>query len=555
GLDKNLNFASYQQDSERIDSISRVFPLTFFLVAALVSFTGMFRIVEDDRSTIAAMQSLGYGPGAVFGKYFFYSLSVGIPGIILGIAIGYWLFPSSIFNYGYSIMYLLPSIETPLHLRFCILASVIAIVSVAAPTLMVTTANMRENPASLMRPKAPPPGKRIALEKIKTLWSAMNFSAKVTARNILRYKKRFFMTVAGIAGCTAIVLTGFGVRDSIKFVPVNQFDRVLFHAFQITLSDSARRTDRLALERYLIAQDDVRELGHQYRENVDVGVSGKTKTYRAALVVPAEPDLLPDFVRLADPRSGAPVAPTSGAVIISQKLSSLLGISTGDILTMTGDDDIEYALQIRGITENYVQHYIYMTPEYYRSLTGVPPDYNTIVCLAGELAETRRDELSWHILDNAGVSALSFKEKTRDFYADILDSLNVIVLILIVSGALLAFVVLFSLTGINIDERKREIASLKVLGFYDGEASAYIFRENTVNTVVGVIVGLVFGVALHQFVIRTAEVDMILFGKVVAPISYVYSSALTFFYTFIVNTVMTSSIRNIDMIESLKSVE
>jgi putative ABC transport system permease protein len=557
GLDQNLGFASFEQDSKRIDSISYVFPLIFFLVSALVAFTSMVRIVEDDRPTVAAMQSLGYKPGMIAGKYIIYALSVSVPGTILGIAVGYQLIPATVFNFGYKIMYLLPSIETPLHMNLCALTLGVTLLSVILPTVLVTLGNTRESPAALMRPKAPLPGKRIALERMKPLWSAMNFSAKVTARNIFRYKKRFIMTIAGIAGCTAIVLTGFGVRDSVMPVASNQFDRIFYYSFQITLSDGAGRADKASLERYLAAQNEVTEWQYQHRRSIDVSLDKKGAPYLATLVVPDDASRLSAFVKLAQPHSSKPVEPVDDGAVITQKLANLLGASPGDMLTLTDkdDNDMVYLVRIASVTENYVSHYIYMTPEHFRSLAGLAPDFSTILVKAAAIGAARRDEISEDILENSSVSALSINSKTRDFYADTINSLNVVVLVLLISGMLLAFVVLFCLTGINIDERKRELATLMVLGFYDKEASSHIFRENIVNTAVGVIIGLLFGILLHQYVMRTAEVDMILFEKVIKPQSYVFSAALTFFYMFIVNAAMSGSIRSIDMIESLKSVE
>ena len=557
GLDQDIGFASFEQDSKRIDAISYVFPLIFFLVAALVAFTSMVRIVEDDRPTVAALQSLGYNPGAVAAKYMIYALSVSVPGILLGIAVGHKLIPITVFDFGYKIMYLLPSIETPLHLDLCAWTLGISLLSVILPTLWVTRTNMRESPAALMRPKAPLPGKRIALERLENLWAALNFSAKVTARNVFRYKKRFFMTVAGIAGCTAIVLTGFGLRDSVKYVAVNQFDRVFNFAFQITLADEAGRADKAALERYLGVQKEVTDWQYQHRRNIEARLGEKTTSYTATLVVPDDVSRLAAFIRLVHPRSQKPLILAQDGIVITQKLASLLGAAAGDMLTLTDTDDNDrvYTAKIAGISENYVYHYIYMAPDHFRSLTEKAPEFTTILVKTTEISEARRDEISADILENNSVSALSFNTKTRDFYSDLINSLNVVVLVLLISGMLLAFVVLFCLTGINIDERKREIATLKVLGFYDSEASAHVFRDNVVHTAVGVAIGLLSGVVLHQYVVRTAEVDMILFSKVITPPSYVYAAALTFFYMIIVNTAMRGSIRGIDMIESLKSVE
>ncbi|MCL2496383.1 MAG: ABC transporter permease [Clostridiales bacterium] len=553
GLDKNANFESFRQDSERVGNIGRVFPLFFFLVAALVAFTCMVRIVEDNRTTAAVMQSLGYSSAKVFAAYLTYALCIGIPGAILGIAVGYRLFPMIVFDYGYRIMYILPLAEKVLYPGLCIMVGAVALISVIVPTVLVSAANTTQVPAALMRPKAPLPGKRILLERFHLIWSRMNFTAKVTARSIVRYKKRFFMTITGIAGCTAIMLTGFGLHDSIMTVADKQFDGIYRYDFIITAAEG--RAARSSMERSLISLDEVAGWQYQRRENIDGSLDVKGKSYTATLIVPDDAAYLSDFVKLADSRAGKPISLPDSEVVITQKLASLLRVSAGDGLTLINEDDAEWMVMVGAVTENYVAHYVYMDPLHYAALTGDEPSFTTIVGKAPRLEEGRRDEISKLLLENKGVAALSFNSGTRNFYSDTLNTLNIVVAVLIICGAILAFVVLFCLTGINIAERKREIATLKTLGFFDEEAASYIFRENIVNTVVGVIAGLGFGVLLHQHIIRTVELDMIVFGKVIGPLSYVYATALTFLFTFLVNAAMSGDIKKIDMIESLKSVE
>ena len=553
GLDRNVGFESFRQDCDRIESISRVIPMFFFLVAALVAFTCMVRIVEDDRSTAAVMQSLGYSSAIVSAKYILYALSVCIPGTILGIAVGHQLFPTIIFDFGYRIMYVVPPAEILLYPDLCVSVSIISLISVVIPTILVGAGDRELSPAALMRPKAPPPGKRIMLERVNFIWTRMQFSSKVTARNILRYKKRFFMTIAGISGCTAIVLTGFGLRDSIRAVADNQFGDLFLYDFIITAADG--RADRMDLERQLRALSEVTDWQYQRHESVDVGLDARGTLYETTLLVPDDAGLLADFVKLADPQSRAPVSPTDNGVVITEKLASLLGIAAGDRIIIIDEDDAEWALTVEGVAENYIGHYVYMTPRHYIELTGTVPKMTTIVGKSPRLENTRRDEISELLLENRGVVSLSFNSRMRNFYDETLDALNVVIFVLIVCGALLAFVVLFSLTGINIDERKREIATLKVLGFFEKEASSYIFRENIVNTVAGSILGLGFGVILHKYVMQTVEMDMMMFGKTVAPMSHLYAAILTVLFTLMVNAAMSGDIRDIDMIESLKSVE
>jgi putative ABC transport system permease protein len=553
GLDLNENFESFRQDSERVGSISRTFPLFFFLVAALVAFTCMVRIVEDDRSVAGLMQSLGYSSGRIFGKYMAYAFCIGIPGAVLGIAVGYRFFPMIVFDFGYRIMYVLPRAEKLFYPDLGSMVCTVTLVSVLVPAALVSASNTTQIPATLMRPKAPLPGKRIFLENIRIIWVKLNFSAKVTARNILRYKKRFFMTIAGISGCTAVVLTGFGLQDSIRTVADKQFDNIYRYDFVITVTDG--QADRAALERYLISRNEVTDWQYQRRENIEVSLETNGASYKTTLVVPEENEHMADFIILKEKGSGRLVLPSDNGVLITQKLASLLGVRAGDEINILDEDDKEWRLAINGVVENYVGHYLYMSPRYYSTVMGAEPDYTTIIGKAPGPAREHNNEFSEDLLANDAVATLLFNSRVREFYDDTLNALNIVVLVLIACGALLAFVVLFCITGINIDERKREIATLKVLGFYDGEASTYIFRENIVNTVIGSLLGLGLGVLLHQYIIRTVELDMIVFGKVVEPLSYAYAFALTFVFTFVVNAVMSGDIKDIDMIESLKSIE
>ncbi len=555
GLEKTMGFGSFEQDSQRINSLSYTFPLVFFLVAALVAFTSIVRIIEDDRATAAAMVSLGYDTKTIMGKYLIYALAVAIPGTILGIAIGYRLLPVIVFNFGYRIMYLLPPIQVRLYGGLCAQAFLICLTSVVLPAFLVSFSLYKQSPAQLTRPKAPQGGKRVFLENIKTLWRSLSFSAKVTARNILRYKKRFAMTVVGIIGCTAIVLTGFGLRDSIKSITINQFERIYHFGLRITIADEAKGSERSALERFLAAEKAIEAWQYQHRENIEVSFRQKEDAHETTLVVPQDPENLGQFIRLVQPRTENTVTPTDKGAVITEKLASLLGVKAGDTITLKDEDDNFYQVPVAAVTENYVEHFLYMTPEQYRYVFDSKIRYNTLLCRTASLSQSRQDELGLAILDFGGVSALSYNDRVKDFYQDMIGSLNVVVLVLILSGALLSFVVLFCLTGINIDERKRELATLRVLGFYEEEAAAYVFRENIVNTIIGVLLGLGAGVLLHQYIIRTAEIDRVMFGKTIAWPSYIMAAVLTFLFTLFVNAVMKKDIRNIDMVESLKSVE
>jgi putative ABC transport system permease protein len=550
-----MGFGSFENDSQRINALSYTFPLVFFLVAALVAFTSMVRIIEDDRAAAAAMVSLGYNTGAIMRKYLIYALAVAVPGTVLGIAAGHRLLPVIVFNFGYRLLYLLPPIQARLYAGLCAQALLICVASVVLPAFFVSLSLYKQAPAQLTRPKAPQGGKRVFLENLKTLWHSLSFSAKVTARNILRYKKRFAMTVAGIVGCTAIILTGFGLRDSIKSITAHQFGDIYHFSLRVTIANEAKGSQRSALDRFLTAEKEIEAWQYQRRESIEVSFRQTGEAQETTLVIPQDPENLDQFIHLATPGSGKTVSLTDRGAVITEKLASLLGVRAGDSITLEDEDDNVYQVDVEAITENYVEHFLYMTPAQYSYVFDQKLNYNTLLCRTPDLSQSRQDELGLAILELGGVSALAYNSRVQDFYQDMISSLNVVVLVLILSGALLSFVVLFCLTGINIDERKRELATLRVLGFYEEEAAAYIFRENIVNTVIGVILGLGAGVLLHQYIIRTAEIDLVMFGKAIAWPSYVFAAVLTFLFTLFVNQVMTRDICNIDMVESLKSAE
>lgn len=551
-LDSNIGFASFKQDSERIQAISYFFPLIFFLVAALVSFTSMMRVVENDRPTVGALKSLGYGPIRIMWKYIFYALAVCVPGCLLGVAAGYRLLPAAIFNQGYKILYLMPALDTPLQPEFCVTAFLISVVSVLTPTIAVCRSELFEQPAALLRPKAPRAGRRIILERIPFIWGRLNFSAKVCARNILRYKKRFLMTVTGVIGCVAIVLTGFGLRDSIGAIASRQYGKVFLYDFDISLGDTADNEKQEFLG-WLSDYGPVSSYAACRKDGVDVKTSGNG--LEVTLVVPSDPAGFGEFVCLSDPTTNLPLDIPENGVLITQKLGKLLGVGAGGSITFTDSDDAVHTLPVAGVTENYVVHYIYCSPGFYREMFGLDAGFNQILCRAGKPDEDARDAISTEILKQDAVNGVSFVAKMKEYYTDAIDSLNVVVLILLIAGALLSFIVLFCLTGINIDERERELATLKVLGFYDRETANYIFRENIVSTAIGTAAGLFAGVFLHRLVMDTAEIDAVMFGRDIATLSFVFTAALSFVFLAVVNRVMSRRIRKIDMIESLKSVE
>lgn len=551
-INKNMAFADYKENSKRIESIGLIFPLIFFLVAALVSLTSMTRLVENDRTEIGTLKALGYGRIAIASKFVLFALLATIVGCGLGFAVGFTTFPRLIAD-AYGILYNLPPVLTPYHSDLGALSSIFAIFCTTVPTFLVCLAALYEQPAILMMPKAPPAGKRIFLEYIGILWKRMNFTQKVTARNLFRYKKRLLMTIIGVAGCTALLLTGFGLRDSVTAIAPQQFNEIRRYDMDINLKNQATKADANNLLKQLNSSDSIDSTILLHQQPVDVSSQSNTKT--ASLVVPGQIDLLPAFISLRNRTDLSPIAMTDDGVIITEKLAILLDVNVGDTITLMDLDHKQVSVKVTAYCENYIFHYIYMTPALYLQLYGTEPVGNQIL---GKLSDTSKDAentLSFAILKEDYVGSVQFNTEIRKNFNTMLNALNFVVLVLILSAAALAFVVLFSLGGINIDERIRELATIKVLGFTNRETAAYVFRENVILAVMGDVLGLALGLLLHRFVILTSEVDLIMFGRSISPLSYALSFLLTILFAGMVNALMLIRLNKINMVESLKSIE
>ncbi|MCI8553437.1 MAG: FtsX-like permease family protein [Clostridiales bacterium] len=551
-LDKNVGFAGYRQDADRIAAIGMVFPLIFFLVAALVSLTNMTRMVEDDRSVIGLYKALGYGRMTIAAKYLLYSGLAASLGIVLGLAVGQKLFPWVIFD-AYGILYRLPPIRMPLNIQYSLTAAAGSLACAVLPAFLVCQKELMSTPSSLMRPRAPREGKRILLERITPIWKRLNFSNKVTCRNIFRYKKRLLMTILGIAGCTALVFTGFGLRDSIDSIAGRQYDEIQQYDFQADLTDDFDAADRAELDRLLEGEEPVGNHAYFLQQSIDV--LGEEGMKSASLLVPAEMDSFDSFIDLRERRGHVSLTLEGEGVVITEKLSMLLGIRKGDLLRLKDTDNRLVECRVDGIAENYVYHYLYMAPETYERLTGSAPVSNAVFGQLNDTSELVENDLSAVLLEQDYIGALSFNTSLRENFSDMIGALNIVVVVLILSAGALAFIVLFSLTTINIDERKRELATLKVLGFYEQETAMYIYRENLILTLLGVAAGLVLGVVLLAYVITTAEVDMVMFARTANWPSYVIAALMTLLFSLVVNGMMSLVIRKIDMVESMKSVE
>ena len=553
GRDKVTSTESFGQDAGRISNIGKFFPVIFFLVAALVSLTTMTRMIEEQRQQIGTLKALGYSDGVIAFKYFAYAMLSTVSGALAGVVVGEKILPWVIMN-AYGMLYTgLPYYMTPLNWEQGGLAILASAACTGVATIAACYKELAAGPAELMRPEAPKNGKRIFLERIGVLWKHLNFTQKSTVRNLVRYKKRFFMTVIGIGGCMGLILVGFGLQDSITAIAKNQFVSLFTYQADAVLNSDVDESEKEALQTDLENYSGIDELLEMYCQNIELQTD--KKTVDAVLEVPKELTNFNDFYAFRDRKSGEVYEfPTDGGAAISEKTATMLGVKAGDTVQLKkGDDIVDVKISI--IVENYVRHYLYLAPDLYEELFGGAPDYNQLLMKYQDTSSNYETALGEKIMTYDGVAAISFTSDLIDQIDNMLRSLDIVIVVLIVSAGLLAFVVLYNLNNINITERQRELATLKVLGFFDGEVASYVYRENMVLTLFGVIAGMGIGTFLHHCVIQTVEVDMMMFGRNVFPRSYGWSALITLAFALFVNFMMFYRLRKIDMIESLKSVE
>ena len=546
--DSNPGYLGFGQDADRMGNLASVFPVLFFLVAALVCLTTMTRMVDDQRVQIGCLKALGYTRWTISRKYLGYGLLPALIGGALGLAIGFTLFPKMIFT-AYQIMYDVPDIELTFYPGISAAAVGAAVACTTVSTLAACLATLADTPANLMRPRAPKAGKRVLLEYIRPLWRRMNFNQKVTARNLLRYQKRFWMTVIGIGGCTALIIAGFGIRSSLLTTMSRQYEDIYHYTAQLSVSDNLLDTERAAIDRYLSESDDV----------VDslpcllTSVTAESDTYSTtAYLEAADPDRLGDFVTLRT-MDGQPLTVPEDGAIIDQKLSELLDVGPGD--TITVDGDIRAEVRVAAVTEHYLAHFIYLSPTYYEEIFG--EDYKDTAFLLTLTSSDQElcDAVFSDLMALQGVQSATRMETTRDTYLSSMERIDFVVVIVILSAAALAVVVLYNLSNINITERRRELATIRVLGFYDREVSAYVNRENVVLTAVGIALGCVLGHFLHVWLVKSVEIDLMMFGRDTDPMAYIWSALLTALFSAAVSLLAHRKMKGIDMVESLKSAE
>lgn len=553
-LDRNGNagYSSFIQDTDSIANIGKVFPVIFFIVAALISLTSMTRMVEEQRTQIGTLKALGYNKLQITSKYVLYASLACIIGSILGMSVGFVLLPKIVWKM-YSMMYQIGDIQTSFNFEIGSLGFILIVISILGATIYAVIKELIQTPATLMRPKSPKMGKRVLLEKVTFIWKRLSFSRKVTVRNIFRYKKRFLMTIIGIMGCTALIVTGFGIRDSIRAIMPDQYEKVFNYDLQINLKADLDKKQKQDFINSLTNDDKIEKLSETYMSSISA-INGSIEE-NVQIIVPNNNSDFNTLINLTDVKSKNNLSLPEDGVLLTDKAAQLLGVEAGDNITLKDTDENETNVKVTNVVENYVYHYIYMSKSMYENLYGKSFDSNVILTKDFNLDNETEDNFVKDLMNMPEVASVTRISTAMNMMNDTMKSLNYVVVILIVSAGLLAFVVLYNLSNVNISERIRELATIKVLGFYDKEVYLYITRETIILTAIGLVLGLVAGYFLDFFILETCEINMLRFRKFVAPLSFVFAALITILFTIIVNIVTYFALKKINMIESLKSVE
>lgn len=546
-------YSGYGDNADRMKAIGEVFPLIFFLVAALISLTTMTRMVEEERTLIGTLKALGYSKKSIAAKYLGYAVLATLTGGIFGVMIGEKILPYIIIT-AYKIMYRhLPDVEIPYNLYYGVLACVAALLCTVAATIFSCMKELKEQAAELMRPPAPKQGKRVFLEYIPFLWKRLNFTWKSTVRNLMRYKKRFFMTIFGIGGCMGLMLVGFGLKDSISSIVPLQYEDIQLYDGNVILQSDVTMQEKQEVYEALEKNSQVVATAEDLLQKITIEHDGVSK--EVYLNVPENVEKFSDFVVLQDRTTKEKYQLTDKGAVLTEKMAKELGVSAGDTVTIKEENEKERTVKISQICENYMSHYLYMTPAVYKAAYGKEPEYNSIYYRTEGRTTKEAESVGESALKLDGALSVSYTTELRQQVDDMLQSLDIVIVVLIISAGMLAFVVLYNLNNINITERKRELATLKVLGFYDKEVTEYVYRENILLTLIGSVFGMLLGKILHRFIIVTVEIDSVMFGRNINTISFVYAFLLTVVFSLFVNGVMYFKLKKINMVESLKSVE
>lgn len=552
GRDTNIGYASYENDSTIVAGIAKVLPFFFFLVAALVCMTTMNRMVEEQRTQIGVLKALGYSEARIMGKYLFYAGSAAGIGSVIGFLIGSTIFPTVIWN-AYKIMYHMGDYELMFDPGLAAASLAVALLCSVGVTWLTCRYELMSTAANLIRPKSPKSGRRVWLEHIPLLWNHMSFLTKVSVRNVFRYKQRFFMMVIGIGGCTALLVTGYGIKDTIADIADMQYEEVQLYDMSATLKEGYPDADAADFSELTGALSGSSKDWMPFCE-ISMDLTGRSGVKTANVVIPQDTGAAQEYIRLRTEEGEDIPWPGEEEAVISAKLARKCGIRVGDTVTLRTEDGEKLKVKVAALSRNYIYNYVYISPETWKLDNGSDPVYKSIYIHALEGAQENR-ELSEKLLACDVVSAVAVNADMLSQINKMMGSLDAVVLLVILCAGALAFIVIYNLTNINITERIREIATIKVLGFRPKETAAYVFRENVVLTALGTIVGLGAGICLHRFVIANIDVDMVTFQPRVLPFSFVKSILLTFVFMVIVDVVMYLKLERINMAESLKSVE
>lgn len=545
-------FYEYKLETERIENIAKVFPLMFFLVAALVSLTTMTRMVDEERSQMGTLRAIGYSKSSVIFKYILYALLASILGSIIGTILFYKLIPMLV-GYCYNIFYDMPSINATMQINYALFSLVFSILSTVLATILVFLKDTSKTPAELMRPEAPKKGKRIFLEKIDKIWNSLSFLNKITLRNIFRYKKRLFMTVIGICGSTALILASFGIKDSVMKVADNQYNKIDKYDMIISINNNASNNDKKVLEEKILDENEIKKITYVYKSNVLL--KNNKKSENSNIIVPENKEKINDYITLRQRKTKKDIKMDDDGIIISEKLAKLLKLKKNSYVKLTLPNNKKVNVKVSNITENYIEHYVYISPKLYKKLSGENANYSTILAITKNLSNKKEKALESNISDINNVTSTLLSSDTKNNYKDMMNTLNYVILILIVCAAALAFVVLYNLASVNISERRRELATIKVLGFYNEEVTKYIYKEMFILTIIGSLLGLILGSFLTLYVIKICETNLFMFTFNINFISYLLSFIITLLFLFIVNLFMHFELKKLDMVEALKSYE
>ena len=547
----NAGIVGYSQDSDRVGNLANVFPIIFFLVAALACLTTMTRMVEEQRTQIGALKAMGFSRLSISKKYIGYAFSASLLGGILGLLIGCTLIPLVIAN-AFNIMYAIPDLEFKPQTGLYVWSVLAAVACTTGAALWACLSTLIDTPANLMRPRAPKAGKRVFLERVRPIWKRLTFTWKVTMRNLFRYQRRFWMTVIGIGGCTALIVTGFGLHESVFSILDQQFDHVFLYDATLGLDADAGAERFAAVEDYLERSPWVED--HLLTSQEMVEVSGDGPAQDAYLFAVEDQERFGQFIRLGHRTDGGAVVLPDDGVVLTEKLAELLDVAVGDTIVLDKDGRVE--ARVADIAENYVYHYVYLSESCYRELFGQGAEQDAVLLRYTDGAgEAESDAVSADLMAMDGVNSYSYIATLRDNFTDSMEAIDYAVVIIITAAAALAFVVLYNLTNINITERVRELATLKVLGFFDKEITAYVYRENLFLTLFGILLGLGLGRTLHAWMVLTVEVDMVMFGRTAPAYAYWLAAALTVVFSVAVNVAAHFKLKKVDMVESLKTVE